>query len=412
MDRFEKHAEYIMERGDRILAEKANKAKMIKRFSLSGAGVIAAAIVGIFTLHSAPSAPERIPVVSEVISTTSGYVSDTVTTVPTTAQTKAAKTTVATTPTTVKAKEVKTNISRSEMTAADTTLQTTQTMAVAPVVQSEVISTLLQPESTSTVLSGIVTIPQSEHTQSVSMLTTDADTTILTIDTAVSSMAISTDNSLSSFSSTNITMISDNLTSTTTTISQNIFDSTTYDLKNIRISKLKADNFLGTTLTMINNEMREGRAFSIKGISKECAVMISYDDQKYYLYTNNNYLPSNLGQLLDDTSLKQEALIKNIILYNNEIFSIYTEDYSTLICDMLSSISDSDYIENEHLPATLTSKVEIIMDIPIFGLYETKVTIYTQGILKIELSEDIYFNIDETNVEKFTKCIDKFYRRG
>ncbi len=349
--------------------------------------------------HSAPSAPERIPVVSEVISTTSGYVSDTVTTVPATAQTKAAKTTVATTTTTVKAKEVTTNISRSEMTAADTTSQATQTMAVAPVVQSEVISTLLQPESTSTVLSGTVTIMRSEH-----ILTAASNTTI---DTAVSTIAKSTDTSLSSFSNTNITMISDNLTSTTATISQNIFDSTTYDLKNIRISKFKADNFLGTTLTMINNEMREGRVFSIKGISKECAVMISYDDQKYYLYTNNNYLPSNLGQLLDDTSLKQEALIKNIILYNNEIFSIYTEDYSTLICDMLSSISDSDYIENEHLPATLTSKVEIIMDIPILGLYETKVTIYTQGILKIELSEDIYFNIDETNVEKFTKCIDK-----
>ena len=174
MDRFEKHAEYIMERGDRILAEKANKAKMIKRFSLSGAGVIAAAIVGIFTLHSAPSAPERIPVVSEVISTTSGYVSDTVTTVSSTAQTKAAKTTVATTPTTVKAKELTANISRSEMTAADTSSQATQTIIV---VSAERVTESSHSAPTSTSQSSTATVTRSEPFKSLPMSETASDTT-------------------------------------------------------------------------------------------------------------------------------------------------------------------------------------------------------------------------------------------
>ena len=401
MDRFEKHAEYIMERGDRILAEKANKAKMIKRFSLSGAGIIAAAIVGIFTLHSAPSVPERIPVVSEVISTTSGYVSDTVTTVPATAQTKAAKTTVDTTPTAAKVKELTTNISRSEMTAADTTSQATQTMAVAPVVQSEVISTLLQPESTSTVLSGTVTIMRSEH-----ILTAASNTTI---DTAVSTIAKSTDTSLSSFSNTNVTMVSDTSTSTTTTVLQNEFDNTAYDLKKVRISKFKVDKFLGTTLDLSNHELSEGKVFSINGISKEYAVIITHDDQNYYLYTNNNYIPLNLEQFIDDTSLKQEASIKNIVIYNNDIFHIYTEDHSTLIWKMLNSNADSECIKKEKLPALLNKKAEIIMDIPILGLYDTKITIYNQGILKAELSEDIYFNIDEMIVENFIKDLDKLH---
>lgn len=410
MDKYEKCAESLMQLGDSIIAKKKKRCSMIKRAVFSVSGLCVAAIIGVFALHNVPSVSKRTSEVSEVISAdiiTSDVAFTADTTISGTAETKTPKTKVITKQTTsiitTNSSAVITSL-QDKINTITSTEKATQTMAVAPVVQSEVISTLLQPESTSTVLSGIVTIPQSEHTQSVSMLTTDADTTILTIDTAVSSMAISTDNSLSSFSSTNITMISDNLTSTTATISQNIFDSTTYDLKNIRISKFKADNFLGTTLTMINNEMREGSAFSIKGISKECAVMISYDDQKFYLYTNNNYLPSNLGQLLADTSLKQETLIKNIVLYNNETVSIYTEDYSTLIWDMLNSISDSEYIEHEHLPATLTNKVEIIMDIPIFGLYETKITIYTQGILKIALSEDVYFNMDKAIVESFIKA--------
>ena len=180
MDRFEKHAEYIMERGDRILAEKANKAKMIKRFSLSGAGIIAAAIVGIFTLHSAPSAPERIPVVSEVISTTSGYASDTVTTVPATAQTKAAKTTVATTPTTVKAKELTANISRSEMTAADTTSQATQTIIV---VSAERVTESSHSAPTSTSQSSTATVTRSEPFKSLPMSGTASDTTTSEITT-------------------------------------------------------------------------------------------------------------------------------------------------------------------------------------------------------------------------------------
>ena len=54
MDRFEKHAEYIMKRGDKIIAERERKSKMIKRISLSGAGVMAAAIVGIFAMKTAP----------------------------------------------------------------------------------------------------------------------------------------------------------------------------------------------------------------------------------------------------------------------------------------------------------------------------------------------------------------------
>ena len=115
-----------------------------------------------------------------MISTTSGYVSDTVTTVPVTAQTKADKTTVATTPTTVKAKEVKTNISRSEMTAADTTLQATQTIIV---VSAEKVTESSHSAPTSTSQNSTATVTRSEPFKSLPMSETASDTTTSEITT-------------------------------------------------------------------------------------------------------------------------------------------------------------------------------------------------------------------------------------
>ena len=54
MDRFEKHAEYIMKRGDKILAEKATKVKMARRIAFSLSGVIITMISSYFIWKSVP----------------------------------------------------------------------------------------------------------------------------------------------------------------------------------------------------------------------------------------------------------------------------------------------------------------------------------------------------------------------
>ena len=76
MDRFEKHARELMERGDRISAEKAHRTRIIKRVSLGGAAM-AAAIVGVFAVHSAPPAPDGRFDVSEIIVTETVTAADT-----------------------------------------------------------------------------------------------------------------------------------------------------------------------------------------------------------------------------------------------------------------------------------------------------------------------------------------------
>ena len=59
MDRFEKHAEYIMNRGDKLLAEKKRKEKIVRRISFSLSGVIVTIIAGFLVWRSVPSFNEK-----------------------------------------------------------------------------------------------------------------------------------------------------------------------------------------------------------------------------------------------------------------------------------------------------------------------------------------------------------------
>jgi hypothetical protein len=80
MDRFEKHAEYIMRRGDKILAEKEKKNKAIRRISFSFAGVFAAIIVGFFAWKSTPpeiNSPSDSIIIESDTATTSTYIDTT-----------------------------------------------------------------------------------------------------------------------------------------------------------------------------------------------------------------------------------------------------------------------------------------------------------------------------------------------
>lgn len=386
MDRFDKHTEYIMKRGKKIIAERKRRAKMIKRFSMSGAGVIAAAIVGIFTLHSAPSAPERIPVVSEVISTTSGYVSAT-------AQTKAAKTTVATTTTTLKAKEVTTNLSRSEMTATDTTSQATQTMAVASVVQSEVIFTSLQPESTSTALSSIVTISQLESTQSTVL------SDIVTISQSEPMLA-TTSNTTTSESDIPTTTTSNYLSHDITTMvpinelsdivgygKEIVYQETTYTSESIVFSIEAIYEKIG--------EYGNIPICSTKMFSPKIKIALGINDM-FYIFSNNNYSVNNLKEFIIDTGWDKSGYY---IEYG--IIGIGGQKVNNAINEILFSDAEmSEYLES--VPY-LSGKQAIIYSSSPFTI-----VVYENGYLKTEVNgKMIYFKIGEEKAESFFEYINQ-----
>ncbi|OPZ20195.1 MAG: hypothetical protein BWZ04_01995 [Firmicutes bacterium ADurb.BinA205] len=318
MDRFEKHAEYIMERGDRILAEKANKAKMIKRFSLSGAGVIAAAIVGIFTLHSAPSVPERIPVVSEVISTTSGYASDTVTTVPATTQTKAAKTTVATqqtTSATSKSSSVQNN--RTEVTATVSLVQMTEAKQINTSntdVSEQIVSTLTT-ESDSPVNPAEPTAPPPRY-----MTFKNEDTGIWY---SRAEGAVSAD----------------------------------------RIDKIISEQVL------IDNDGESSNAalYAIKEITPEAMIAVQFDGTDgFTLYRNMEYMPETLGEFISDTGIDAYALFKSAEYFDfsngYELRNYYDIDSEIVISHFRDCEEALCYRYGELTPEQVNAKMNLICD--------------------------------------------------
>jgi|GEM_PF-1842090 len=346
MDRFEKHAEYIMERGDRILAEKANKAKMIKRFSLSGAGVIAAAIVGIFTLHSAPSAPERIPVVSEVISTTSGYVSDTVTTVPATAQTKAAKTTVTTQQTTAAISKsssitVSSQSSKSEVTSAVSLVQMTeakQTNTSNTAASEQIVSTVTT-ESDSPVNPAEPTAPPPRY-----MTFKNEDTGIW------------------------------------------------YSRVEGSVSADRIDKIISEQVLIDNDgESSNAALYAIKEITPEAMITVQFDGtDNFTLYRNMEYMPETLGEFISDTGIDAYALFKSAEYFDfsngYEMRNYYDIDSEIVISHLRDCEKAVCYRYGELTPEQVNAKMNLVCDMNKAVPLTAGFGISTKGYLTINLT--------------------------
>ena len=169
MDRFEKHAEYIMERGDRILAEKRRKASIIKRTAFSVSGLCAAIIVGVGIWHnSSIKTPPDIDHFSENNIITSTDVSSAITIPAIVTESSAVKAVYVTT------SKTKVPDTSETMTAADTTSQATQTIIV---VSAERVTESSHSDPTSTSQSSTATVTRSEPFKSLPMSETVSDTT-------------------------------------------------------------------------------------------------------------------------------------------------------------------------------------------------------------------------------------------
>ena len=322
MDRFDNHTEYIMKRGKMILAERKRRAKMIKRFSLSGAGAIAAAIVGIFTLHSAPSAPERIPVVSEVISTTSVYVSDTVTTVPATAQTKAAKTTVTTQQTTAAISKsssitVSSQSSKSEVTSAVSLVQMTeakQTNTSNTAASEQIVSTVTT-ESDSPVNPAELTEPPPRY-----MTFKNEDTGIW------------------------------------------------YSRAEGSVSADRIDKIISEQALIDNDgESCNAALYAIKEITPKAMIAVQFDGTDgFTLYRNMEYMPETLGEFISDTGIDAYALFKSAEYFDfsngYELRNYYDIDSEIVISHFRDCEKALCYRYGDLTPEQVNAKMNLICD--------------------------------------------------
>lgn len=399
MDRFEKHARELIERGEKIKAEMAYRTKIIKRFSLSGAGVLAAAIVGIFIMHNAPPAPERIPDVSEMISadiTTSTYTSTTVSTASETTETKAVKTTFTTQQTTsVVSKSSLTNPSSQH---GNTSAITSTANAESSAVQSTAVSTersnvSSQPESTSTALSGIVTITQLESTQSTALsdiVTISLSEPMLatTSNTTTSESEISTTTTFNYLPHDITTMVPINELSDIVGYGKEIvYQETTYTSESIVFSIEAIYEKIG--------EYGNIPICSTKMFSPKMKIALGINDT-FYIFSNNNYSVNNLKEFIIDTGWEQSGYY---IEYGTT--GIGGQKANNAINEILFSDAEmSEYLES--VPY-LSEKQAIIYSSSPFTI-----VVYENGYMKTKVNgKMIYFKIGEEKAESFFEYLNQ-----
>ena len=322
MDKYEKCAESLMKLGDSIIAKKRRKAFIIKRTAFSVSGLCAAIIVGVGIWHSAPSVPERIPVVSEVISTTSGYVSDTVTTVPATAQTKVAKTTVTTQQTTAAISKsssitVSSQSSKSEVTSAVSLVQMTEAKQIntSNTAASEHIVSTITTESDSPVNPAEPTAPPPRY-----MTFKNEDTGIW------------------------------------------------YSRVEGSVSADRIDKIISEQALIDNDgESCNAALYAIKEITPEAMITVQFDGtDNFTLYRNMEYMPETLGEFISDTGIDANALFNSAEYFDfsngYELRNYYDIDSEIVISHLRDCEEALCYRYGELTPEQVNAKMNLICD--------------------------------------------------
>ena len=295
MDRFEKHAEYIMERGDRILAEKRRKASIIKRTAFSVSGLCAAIIVGVGIWHnSSIKTPPDIDHSSENNIITSTDVSSAITIPAIVTESSAVK-------------AVNTTTSKTKVTDTSETMTSNVTTAQAQSIPAV-------SESTET--------KQSAHSDKTKTVITELTENI---NTSINTEAISTNVPETTFTSaTSNTQAHPNTNVTTTTtpfkayrfLSSGNKYRTLYHtdvieelLSNEPIDNVQLLDYVGVGKELPIDKMA---LYSIKGYSHDILTALkSPEDEGYYVSLNTNYKPESLGELMEDIDLEGKWKIIN-----------------------------------------------------------------------------------------------------
>lgn len=179
------------------------------------------------------------------------------------------------------------------------------------------------------------------------------------------------------------------------------------------------DNYTGTTYN------KKANLFSIKNISKQCAIAVRFEgDNNYYVYTNSYYKPKTLGEFMKDLNLRDNAFF-DTIYYNyldkntkeNISVEFYNVDNDVIWQKLFNNLnleniySDIDNSNFKYTSETFTQKVNISTNIPLLGLKNVSITLTDKGYLITNiLGTGKGFYIEETKVQEFIKYITENYK--
>ena len=171
-----------------------------------------------------------------------------------------------------------------------------------------------------------------------------------------------------------------------------------YDTAGAEISAEKLGEFLGETTASgvdeYTNEKHEitVSVYPIDKISETTALAVQFpEDEKFYVYYNQNYVPRTLGDLIDDLNLTENLKISttaNCTTIENGYLTTWkysNVDTTKLMDIMLSgrnvpteSILDYDtFVEDDRFEAAL----EFAVDIPILGIKNLSLQVTKGGFV-------------------------------
>lgn len=333
MDRFEKHAEYIMKRGDKILAEKEKKNKAIRRISFSFAGVFAVVIVGFFAWKSMPPRtefPSDIIIPESTTTTSSTYINKTspqTTALVTSSSIKTSKTEVS---------HITTATIIAKTTTAATRISDTYTTKITTSRTAQITETTPVTSQTTTVSNIIITTVTSQPS---GWGGTDGD---------------------------NIVYMGKKYRIT----GRNFTDAKLNELPN---SQMPVPPFVSQGQSM------QLKLYEISGVSTDYAVAALIDNDPVYTLCLGHYTPGTVQSLFSDTALNNYWSINRIFEGRDEISNI-DADAQAKVFDILLSLPDMENSKGVSLGNTLM-KIELKSDV----LGDSTVELTEKGFLSTNI---------------------------
>ena len=169
-------------------------------------------------------------------------------------------------------------------------------------------------------------------------------------------------------------------------------DGITYSTRNHSIDDGHISNILGT-VTMEGHDVYEDKihstiaeVFSIRGISSNCAVAVKFNGyDSYYTYTNRDYSPTTLGELVDALDLNNTISFGTLSLEDDRTF---VTDYDrSIISELLNKYRDCatlfDYDGHRKLFSVSTS-------VDMLGISNKSFAVTEDGYIKTNIMEQGY----------------------
>ncbi len=199
--------------------------------------------------------------------------------------------------------------------------------------------------------------------------------------------------------------------------SELILGKTTYATQITEINKDNIDTFIadaimsGYDIYSDKTYTVDAEVYSIKNISKDCAVAVRIgDEDAYYVFTNVWYEPDSLGDFIADLNLKNTVSFGKayVDIYKYDTLStshteiIYADFDDNVIWDMLTDVTDAKNVEYNHP----YDRIGIETNLPILGYKNISFCVTPDGyIITNILGTQKCFFIGTEKFEAFDKYL-------